>query len=399
MKGSEDTEMDAGDHNIAASPLLDSMPARRSVFEIPEILDMVFDYCNEETLRQISLVNRFFDAALAPKRYRKIHLSASGWHLDDGTDVIHEIYEIAGLLLGTPTPRQAEFFSHTRVLCIAPEIWPVVTNYDLSECSFAGVQIVEIDDGLVKRDSDNLRYMDRYPEDDEFEIHKEVLRETHEEDKKLAKAIAKIMAKIPDLRPSTIFDNFGLTLAVPSPTKAPPSQRPKRRPKIILPLVTRLVSNEETLSYAIKSEMEVPAAKRRTELRAVYPNLVEVVITFFAEDLRLELVDMLLALVEEGYKVVLAGFQAQNHDRDHVRKNLPKRIGAPDHIPNLDRLVDNLVDTVEKISLKEFFASSYGQYHHSAIDAELAIKNEEHYYQLRSMAVMRRRNAKDDGLP
>jgi hypothetical protein len=82
--------------------------------------------------------------------------------------------------------------------------------------------------------------------------------------------------------------------------------------------------------------MEVPAAERRSQLRAVYPDLAEVVLHLFQEGLDLSLLKKtLLFLVEEGYKVVLAGYQEQNHDWDSVRETplaeTPIHIPIPNH--------------------------------------------------------------------
>lgn len=92
MNASENSGTNAGAQFTAPASLLDLLPARRSVLESPEIMGLVLEYCNGETLRQMSMVNRFFDAASAQKLYRKVNLDASGWYLKDGRNrVITEL--------------------------------------------------------------------------------------------------------------------------------------------------------------------------------------------------------------------------------------------------------------------------------------------------------------------
>jgi hypothetical protein len=300
------------------------MPARRSVLESPEIMGLVLEYCNGETLRQISMVNRFFDAASAQKLYRKVNLDASGWYLKDGRNRVNH---------GTSTPRQAEYLSHARAFVIAPEIYPEATNYDLSACSFTRVQAVDLDPLLVRySDMDAAFY---YDEDSDHEDEYEETR--YEENQKLLEVIAKFMARIPDLRPSTVLDVSGLSLPAArlNPTMRPPSVS-EGGSNITRPHVTRLVSTWQTFYDSLAPQMEVPAAERRSQLRAVYPDLAEVVLHLFQEGLDLSLLKKtLLFLVEEGYKVVLAGYQEQNHDWDSVRETplaeTPIHIPIPNH--------------------------------------------------------------------
>jgi hypothetical protein len=51
------------------------LSARRGVLESPELLEIIFDYCDMTTLVQISLVDRFFEATTAPIIYGKVNLS------------------------------------------------------------------------------------------------------------------------------------------------------------------------------------------------------------------------------------------------------------------------------------------------------------------------------------
>lgn len=51
------------------------LSARRGVLEDPELLEIIFDYCDTTTLVQISLVDRFFEAITAPIIYGKENLS------------------------------------------------------------------------------------------------------------------------------------------------------------------------------------------------------------------------------------------------------------------------------------------------------------------------------------
>lgn len=229
---------------------------------------------------------------------------------------------------------------------------------------------------------ETFNYDDDSDDEDEYEETR------YAENQKLVEEIAKFMARIPDLRPSTVLDVLGLTLPAArlNPTVRPPSVG-EGGFNFIRPHVTRLVSTWHTFHDSLAPQMEVPAAERRTRLRAVYPDLVEVVLHLFQEGLDLSLLKTLLFLVEEGYKVVLAGYQEQNHDWDRVRETPLAETPIHIPIPNHDQLVDNLVNRVKKISLREFFALPLIQFYYPAYNAELLIKAEEDHYKRRSITM------------
>jgi hypothetical protein len=148
------------------------IPARCSVLESPELLRVIFEYCQNNTLIQASLVNRLFEAASAPRIYRRVDLTVSGFH-NGGRSTLSSCN-------GTPTPRQAKNISYAQALWIRAEDF----NYDLSSCSFARVKVVEC-----------------------LHPHRD-----YNEHKRLAEQIARVMVKCPDLRPSTVVDRNSVTL-------------------------------------------------------------------------------------------------------------------------------------------------------------------------------------------
>lgn len=113
--------------------------ATHNALETPDLLEVVFDHCDAETLRRISTANPRLEAATAPRMYRKVTLSASGWW-SNGLPTPNS----------TPTSQQIKYLSHARALSIHPE--PI--TYDLSSCSFAGVEVVEHEPYVVTTPDD-----------------------------------------------------------------------------------------------------------------------------------------------------------------------------------------------------------------------------------------------------
>lgn len=207
------------------------------------------------------------------------------------------------------------------------------------------------------------------------------------------------MAKCPDLRPSTVVDKSGTIISVRwveqryDPLSA--VSEGEGRSDIVNRHATRLVTHTYVLARAVGPEIERPvtAGERKTHLQAYYANLSEVVIPLMQYEFNRVLLVTLLALVEIGYKVVLAGYQEQNHDKEQVKKALFARNEGSEPGPKLDQLVDNLVDRVHKMSLREFYALPYVRRYQLDGEADHLIEYEEDFY--RDQAITMRHTSKD----
>lgn len=98
-----------------------------------------------------------------------------------------------------------------------------------------------------------------------------------------------------------------------------------------------------------------PTGARKPLLHAVYPKLTEIVLLRDAIFDGYYLAKTLLGFLDDGYKVVLVGYQKQCHNREYVKKATLDSEDAPRPVPNLDQLVDVIVDRTP-MTLREFYA-------------------------------------------
>lgn len=105
--------------------------AGRRVLASPELVDVIFRHCARSDVVRLSLVNRFLEAASAPRMHRKVTLGASGWSYD------HSFWSCFDHM--TPNTRHNKYISYARALYLESE--PI--DYDLSSYSFARVEVVE----------------------------------------------------------------------------------------------------------------------------------------------------------------------------------------------------------------------------------------------------------------
>lgn len=326
----------SNDAHIGIAEVEPEDSAGRRVLGSPELLDVVFSHCYASAMYRLSLVNRFFEDASAPRMYRCLYLNHFGW-MGFGTGTNNR----------APTPRQIKYLSSTRALLMTY----TELVCDVSSCSFAGVEVVGIDFPI------GVSTAPGYDSDTDPET-------IFNDEKMEAKQVAVNMAKCPNLRPSTIVDEWGITIPV---NRAGVMVVPPTEDEVSSDSVnhhaTRLVTRHDLPNNASIARLVDAAAAAavgvKQLLKSFYPNLSEIV---FLQDDRVfgyKFLEMLLALVDNGYKVVLAGYQERNRHREHVKK----MVLALDHEarPDLDKLVDNLVDRVHKTSLKNYRASPNGR--------------------------------------
>lgn len=257
---------------------------------------------------------------------------------------------------GTPTPRQAKNISYAQALWIRAEDF----NYDLSSCSFARVKVVEC-----------------------LHPHRD-----YNEHKRLAEQIARIMVKCPDLRPSTVVDLNSVTLPFADGDLFT-ADGTSNRSDLINRHTTRLVTTE-LAAFNLRGRdgkaVAAPGAGGRKPLfYAFYPKLLEVVIPIHWYQVDHGHSKTLLDLVEDGYKVVLGGYQEQNHDREIIRERLySSGVGVQS---NLDALIDNMVNRVEKLSSRQLFALPYGRLIQSERAIDYLIDREEEYYREKAITM------------
>lgn len=138
-----------------------------------------------------------------------------------------------------------------------------------------------------------------------------------------AELIARNMAKCPDLRPSTVVDHDFTTL---SDKLGDPVSNLVRKGISTYSDVTRLATYNYFLFMPGKLRDQVTATSiarigvKKALLRALYPNLSEIVILRRPVSGSYNLSSTLFGLIDDGYKVVLVGYQEQNHDREYVKK-------------------------------------------------------------------------------
>jgi hypothetical protein len=315
------------------------------VLESPELLEIIFDYCDMTTLVQISLVDRFFEATTAPIIYGKVNLSHPQLYVKQTSwdtlfprpmSACWQIKTTLSSCDGTLTSRQVRNMSYARNLQIRPEKIP----YDLSSCSFARVQVLEILPGHQRGTYSPYTYS----------------HERYAENMRWAGLVANAMAEIPDLRPSTVIDETGVTFPVEQGDRIAGTDLEAVKGSSNTPNhhTIRLVTRDVAMCHALckhwgaRNKTTVYATGgRRTLLHAFYPNLVEIV--FFSPIIRYEHLQTQLVLVEDGYKVVLAGYQEGNCNREHVKNELhraaPAMSGPYAHrLPtNVNQLIDNLI--------------------------------------------------------
>jgi hypothetical protein len=341
----------------------------RTVLESSDLLDVLFEHCDATTLVQLSSVNRLFEAASAPIIYRNVDLSVTGRRFDGRTTLSSSD--------GSPTHRQIDHLFHARAMYLLPE----EIHYDLSWCYFAGVEVVEValDEAALSTQIDS--------DEEQFE-----------QEMRLADLVAVNMAKCPELRPSTVIDCLAFTILVGRRDhgyRLPPEG--EEYAGVTSYHITRLVTELSSLSKALDDQILLNSAdidgRRRTLLHVSYPNLLEIVIDVGENPRYYDLLRTCLVLVEDGYSVILVGYQEQNHDRGHVQNkliDLMQRRFSPvprSPVPDVDCLVDNLVDRVHKISLREFYALPYGRYYGPAGYHDSAIQREEKYYRDQSITM------------
>lgn len=383
--------MDANTSDVGSMSVIEPQDsARRRVLQSPELLDLIFGLCEPEAVVQMSLVNRFYESTSAPRIYRQVVMCPSFWYCYDNYPRSKRDCN------GTPTRQQSKYLTYTRALIIEAE----KITYDLSECSFAGVEIVE-----------HKTYPDYLKEYDN--VGGTAREDKYDDDKTLAQVIGKNMSKLCDIRPSIVVDEEGATIpfkpaelrwhesdesddeAPPSlspPSTASPAPDEEKCPGMINYHVTSLVTRIDVLSGVVHTHTEVTdaaaAGKRNTRLHAFYPNLVKVVIfsavnPYYIDDERL---DALAALVDMGYKVVMAGYHQLFRDREYAKKVLSRLESTRKSASDLDELIDTLVDKVHKISVREYYAN-YGRYDCNTPNIDYFIRREEEYYRDQSIEI------------
>jgi hypothetical protein len=337
--------------------------AMRRVLENPDVLGCIFDYCDMKDLDQISLVDRFFEAASASRMYRRVVMNAESWRCADST-----------LRNGTPTPRQIGYLAYARGLHISGEQNQRV-SYDLSSCSFAGVKLVQL-----------------YPPS----TAPTGTVETDNQDRENDQNLAEMLNTTPGFSPDTVVDMFSMTLRSNYGRLSDRPPRDKERPGTLSHSATRLVTDADCLENAIGQQLKSRRGQKKPLLRASYPNLSEIVMWLRCEPTYCRLLNMVFALVENGYKVVLAGYQERSHDKEYIKGELlgARRKGIPKPVPGYDQLVDTLADRVHKISLREFYALPYCGYHGTAEYIKREIKEEERFY--RAQHITMRHDSRGD---
>lgn len=235
-----------------------------------------------------------------------------------------------------------------------------------------------------------------------------------EEPIKRAERLAKNMSKCPGLRPITVMDPLGITLPFVTSDYCWERWEVHQSRFCDLPNhhTTRLVTCMDPLFIPLNHWLRDPgdgpideSFRWRTLLQALYPNLSEVVMLIDKGEYYPGILQVSLDLVEDGYKVVLAGYQEQNHDREYVMKRslavmktLDAVLGFPHlrrRMPDVNALVDNLVDRVRKISLREFYASPYGRYYDRVGSMGYFVDKEEEFYRERSI-IMRYKSQRSE---
>jgi hypothetical protein len=254
-------------------------------------------------------------------------------------------------------------------------------RYDLSSCCFPEVEVVQffLSSPGSNGTSDTVS-LDRYNDQN----------------------LAEMLNKIPDFLPNTVVNRTCASFRLDSDVQSNDLlSEYKKCPGILSPSATRLVTHEGYLWPAIIRFMGADTIAKAVEgiplLQALYPRLSEIVMWLRCEPTHCSILILVFLLVENGYKVVLAGYQGRSHDKGHIKKELLNTTAAdvPELVADFDQLVDTLADRVHKISLREFYALPYCGYHGPAdyIDAE--IKREEDYYLDRSIPM--RHDSKDNG--
>lgn len=176
----------SNDAHIGIAEVEPEDSARRRVLGSPELLDVIFSHCDASAMYRLSFVNRFFEDASAPRMYRCLYLNHFGW-MGFGTRNNNR----------APTPRQIKYLSSTRALLMTY----TELVCDVSSCSFAGVEVVGIDFPI------GVGTAPGYDSDTDPET-------IFNDEKMEAKQVAVNMAKCPNLRPSTIVDEWGITIPV-----------------------------------------------------------------------------------------------------------------------------------------------------------------------------------------
>jgi hypothetical protein len=70
----------SNDAHIGIAEVEPEDSARRRVLGSPELLDVIFSHCYASAMYRLSLVNRFFEDASAPRMYRCLYLTTlDGW--------------------------------------------------------------------------------------------------------------------------------------------------------------------------------------------------------------------------------------------------------------------------------------------------------------------------------
>jgi hypothetical protein len=260
----------------------------------------------------------------------------------------------------TPSPRQIKNMSYARALGIQAQ----QSTDDLSSCSFAGVEILFLEGPTTYFDQASHPL--------------------------LAELAARSISRCPDLANSTIVDREGVTLGV-AYTPGEHSINLEKPLGSFRSRTTRLVVKYRAMQcLALRLQDSRPPAtqngpKKQRLLHDLYPSLSEVVLLSPWIGFDPDLPPILFALVQDGYKVVVAGFQEQHDDRECVKKGMEVNDPAGYHVKATpDQLVDNLVDMVHKISFREFHALFYDPYFHRPWLMDQDIRREEDFYRWQS---------------
>lgn len=178
--------------------------------------------------------------------------------------------------------------------------------------------------------------------------------------------IARNLARCPDLNPSTVVDDKLLTAPI-KPGDSMSGIAPggiTDYPNLINTHTTRLVTYNFLRFIVLRDQVEAasidPTGARKPLLHAVYPKLSEIVLLLsHATLVGYHLAKTLLGLLDDGYKVVLVGYQKKCRNREEVKKAILDSKHAPRPVPNLDQLVNVIVDRTPKMTLREYYALPY----------------------------------------